>query len=45
MGEQNIENNNEIEIKEEKTETAPPPPVKIVGVRFKRAGRIYYFDL
>jgi cell fate regulator YaaT (PSP1 superfamily) len=44
MGEQNIENNNEIEIKEEKTETAPPPPVKIVGVRFKRAGRIYYFD-
>ncbi|MDD5190433.1 MAG: stage 0 sporulation family protein [Dehalococcoidales bacterium] len=23
---------------------APPPEVKIVGVRFKRAGRIYYFD-
>jgi cell fate regulator YaaT (PSP1 superfamily) len=24
--------------------TAPPAPVKTVGVRFKRAGRIYYFD-
>ena len=24
--------------------TAPPVPVKTVGVRFKRAGRIYYFD-
>lgn len=23
---------------------APPPQVKIVGVRFRRAGRIYYFD-
>lgn len=22
----------------------PPPDVKIVGIRFKRAGRIYYFD-
>jgi len=22
----------------------PPPEVKIVGIRFKRAGRIYYFD-
>jgi cell fate regulator YaaT (PSP1 superfamily) len=26
------------------TVSAPPAPTKTVGVRFKRAGRIYYFD-
>lgn len=44
MEEQNTENINETTVSEEKTEIVPPPPVKIVGVRFKRAGRIYYFD-
>ena len=28
----------------EGTVSTPPAPTKTVGVRFKRAGRIYYFD-
>jgi cell fate regulator YaaT (PSP1 superfamily) len=44
-----INNDNQVNIESQTAipETIPPQPidqVKIVGVRFKRAGRIYYFD-
>jgi cell fate regulator YaaT (PSP1 superfamily) len=54
MDEQNTNNTGEINKPAENpapaaaeaasTVSAPPAPVKTVGVRFKRAGRIYYFD-
>jgi cell fate regulator YaaT (PSP1 superfamily) len=53
MEEQNVNNMNENNQPAENTAVSPNPPnaagapasgVKTVGVRFKRAGRIYYFD-
>ncbi len=50
MEEQKTDNTNNTNANTENTVSTPPPAnapptnIKIVGVRFKRAGRIYYFD-